>query len=92
MARARRFAAARRTGVLLRIVCDGALAAGDELVAGPAPQHGVTVGNINGIYYGDTQDLGPLYRAAELVGHWRDWADHRTVWHLDDEKKKSIRL
>lgn len=88
----RRFAAARRTGVLLRILQDGVIAAGDVIVVGPPPAHGVSVGMINRIYYGDDRDLGPLYRAEGLAEHWRRWVGHRTVWHLNDEKQKGIVL
>lgn len=87
----RRFAAGRRTGVLLRILRDGVLQAGDTITVGAPPTHGVTVADVNAIYYGDSRDPGPLYRATELAAHWRDWADHRTIWHLDDERKKGIR-
>lgn len=88
----RRFAAARRTGVLLRILEDGVVQAGDLISVGDAPEHGVTVAEVNRIYYGDSRDTSPLYSALQLAGHWRQWAEHRTIWHLDDERKKGIRL
>lgn len=88
----RRFAASRRTGVLLRILSEGTLTAGDPIEVRAAPAHGVTVGTVNRIYYGEDRDVTPLYRATELAAHWREWADHRTVWHLDDERKKGIRV
>lgn len=84
----RRFAAARRTGVLLRIATEGVLRAGDAIDVLDRPAHGVTADAVNRVYYGDDRDLAPLYAAPELAAHWREWADHRTVWHLDEERKR----
>lgn len=87
----RRVAASRRPGVLLRVLEEGVLEAGDlvEIVAEPA--HGVTAAAINRIYYGEDRDLGPIYDTPELAAHWRGWADHRTIWHEDDELRGRLR-
>jgi MOSC domain-containing protein YiiM len=82
----RRAAASRRPGVLLRILCEGVLQAGDAVVVGPPPAHGVTAAAINRIYYGEDPDLGPIYGTPELAAHWRSWADHRKIWHEEDAK------
>ncbi|SDT32452.1 MOSC domain-containing protein YiiM [Friedmanniella luteola] len=80
----RRAAASRRPGVLLRVLQDGVLAAGDAVVLGPVPAHGITAAAINRIYYGEDRDLSPIWDAPELAAHWRTWAGHRTVWHEAD--------
>ncbi|MET1004660.1 MAG: MOSC domain-containing protein [Propionibacteriaceae bacterium] len=87
----RRAAASRRPGVLLRILVEGVLQAGDAVVLGPPPAHGVTAAAINRIYYGEDRDLGPIYSTPELAAHWRTWADHRTVWHEEDERRGRLR-
>ena len=83
----RRFAKARRTGVLLRILQEGVLQAGDAVRVDSRPAHGVTVAAINAVYYGESRDLTPVFAAPELAAHWRGWAEHRTVWHLDEERR-----
>ncbi len=80
----------RRPGVLLRILEEGVLQSGDSIVLGTAPAHGVTAAAINRIYYGEERDLTPIYSTPELAAHWRRWADHRTIWHEDDERKGRI--
>lgn len=80
----RRSAASRRPGVLLRILAEGVLQAGDPVTLDPPPAHGVTAADINRIYYRDAKDLAPIFDTPELAAHWRTWAGHRTVWHEED--------
>ena len=82
----RRAAKSRRPGVLLRILQEGALQAGDTIALDPPPAHGVTAADINRIYYGEVKDVSAIYATPELAAHWRTWADHRTVWHEEDER------
>lgn len=84
----RAFAAARRPGVLLRILEEGELQAGDEIAVTARPAHGVTADQVTRLYYGDNRDLAPIFAAPELAAHWRDWAAHRTIWHLDEERRR----
>lgn len=86
----RRAAASRRPGVLLRILREGVLQAGDDVVLGPEPSHGITAADINRIYYREVDDLSAIYAAPELAAHWRTWAGHRTIWHEDDERRGRI--
>ena len=86
----RAFAAARRPGVMLRVLEQGVLQAGDTIDVLDRPAHGVTVRQIGEIYYGRSRDLEPMRRAVELAAHWRAWVEHRTVWHLEDERTKVI--
>ncbi len=83
----RRAAKSRRPGVLLRILTEGVLQTGDPVIVGPPPTHGVTAAAVNRIYYGEDRDLTPIYETPELAAHWRTWADHRTVWHEEDERQ-----
>ncbi|WP_375430726.1 MOSC domain-containing protein [uncultured Friedmanniella sp.] len=87
----RRAAASRRPGVLLRILTEGVLQAGDPVTISDRPSHGVTAAAINRIYYGEDRFLGPIYDTPELAAHWRTWADHRTVWHEEDERRGRMR-
>lgn len=88
----RQFAAAGKTGVLLRVLQQGHLQAGDSITVVDAPDHGVTIEMINDVYYGRNKDLSPMFEATELAAHWRTWAEHRTVWHLNDESEKGINV
>ena len=84
----RRFAAARRPGVHTRLLQSGLIEAGDTVTVERRPAHGLTVSDVNRIYYGDDPDAAKLLQAPELAGHWRTWVEHRTVWHLDEEAKR----
>lgn len=87
----RRAAKSRRPGVLLRILAEGVLQAGDPVEITARPAHGVTAAAINRIYYGEDRDLRLIYQTPELAAHWRGWADHRTVWHEEDERQGRMR-
>lgn len=84
----RAFARARRPGVLLRVLGEGALEAGDAIEVGAVPAHGVRAADVSAMYYGDAVDVARILVAPELADHWREWAAHRTVWHLDEELKR----
>lgn len=86
----RAFAAARRPGVMLRVLRNGHLQAGDEVVLGHRPSHGVTVADVFGMYLGDRSVTSRVLGAPELAHHWQAWAAHRTVWHVDEERKRAI--
>jgi MOSC domain-containing protein YiiM len=81
----RRAAASPRPGVLLRILQEGSLQAGDPVTLDPPPAHGVTAADINRIYYREVRDAAAIFAAPELAAHWRTWAGHRTIWHEEDE-------
>lgn len=81
----RAFARARRPGVLLRVLREGHLQAGDRIVVDAAPPHRVTAGDVTAMYYGDRVDAAHILAAPELASHWQDWAAHRTIWHLANE-------
>jgi MOSC domain-containing protein YiiM len=87
----RRAAKSRRPGVLLRVLRKGELRTGDLVLLGPAPTHGVTAATINRIYYGEDRDLAPILETPELAAHWRTWAEHRTIWHEEDERRGRLR-
>lgn len=83
----RRFAAARRPGAHLRLLEAGVLEIGDAVTVVQRPGHGVTLADVVAVYFGDSDNLAPLLEVPELSAHWREWAAHRTVWHLDEERK-----
>lgn len=82
----RAFARARRPGVLLRVLREGRLQAGDRIEVGARPNHGVTAGDVTAMYYGEHADATRVLGAPELASHWREWAAHRTIWHLANER------
>jgi MOSC domain-containing protein YiiM len=73
----RRFAKARRPGAYLRIVQEGAVAAGDRVAVVHRPGHDVTVALVNEVYLGDRGRAGELLAAPELADSWRAWAAER---------------
>lgn len=76
--------------MLLRVLSPGVLQSGDEVVLGPPPAHGVTAAAINRVYYGEEHSLGVIFDTPELAAHWRTWAEHRTVWHEEDERRGRV--
>jgi MOSC domain-containing protein YiiM len=75
-----RFAAAGRPGAYLRIVAEGAVAAGNAIEVFSRPDHDVTVGLIERAYHADHALAGRLVEAPELPDGWLDWA-HRVLRH-----------
>ncbi len=71
------FAAAGRPGAYLRIVEEGELGAGDEVVIAHRPDHRLTVGGVAGIYHGDRGRCAELLRAPEIGRDWQDWVAER---------------
>lgn len=77
---------ARRPGVLLRVLREGRLPAGDRIEVGDVPDHGVRATDVSALYYGDG---GRILAAPELAGDWPEWAAHRTVWHDDEDRRRT---
>lgn len=86
----RAFARARRSGVLLRVLREGHLQAGDAIEVDDAPGHGVTAAEVLRMYYGEPVDMFRVLAVPELAGHWRAWAAHRTVWHDDEDRRRTV--
>jgi MOSC domain-containing protein YiiM len=63
----KRFAAARRPGLYLRIVEEGDLGAGDDIEVIDRPGHGVTIGLFTEAYLGDRSRLIELLAADALL-------------------------
>jgi MOSC domain-containing protein YiiM len=85
----RAFSAARRPGVLLRVVERGQVQVGDPVLVEHVPGHGVTASTVFAMYLGDPVDVEDVLAAPGLAAHWQDWRGHRTVWHLDEERKRA---
>jgi MOSC domain-containing protein YiiM len=75
----KRFAAARRPGLYLRIVEEGDLGAGDNVDVVERPGHGVTIGLFAEAYLRDRSRLIELLGADALSATWRAWIVERTA-------------
>ena len=73
----RRFVAAARPGVYLRVVRTGTLRAGDEITVTDRPDHGVAVGEVFAIYHHERDRAARLLEAPGLPGWYHDWARER---------------
>jgi MOSC domain-containing protein YiiM len=71
----RRFAAAGRPGAYLRIVREGAVAAGDEVSVVSRPEHEVTVAFVARAYHVDRSLVPRLLEVPTLSSSWREWAE-----------------
>ena len=85
----RAFTNARRPGVLLRVLERGHVQAHDPVVVEHVPSHGVTAAMVFALYLRDPVDLDAVLAAPGLAAHWQDWAQHKTIWHLDEEQKRA---
>jgi MOSC domain-containing protein YiiM len=74
----KRFAAARRPGLYLRIAEEGELGAGDDIEVLDRPRHAVTIGLFAEAYLGDRGRLVDLLAADALSATWRAWILERS--------------
>ena len=74
----RRFVAAGRPGVYLRVVTPGVVRAGDAVAVRDRPAHGLTVAEVFAIYHHERSRAGRLRDAPALPPGWRDWAADRS--------------
>jgi MOSC domain-containing protein YiiM len=75
----KRFAAASRPGAYLRIIDEGDVGAGDEVVVVSRPDHGVTVRLVFDALMTDPSLIPRALRATELPVDLRDWLGSRAV-------------
>jgi MOSC domain-containing protein YiiM len=73
----RRFSLAGRPGAYLRIVNEGELGTGDEVLIVHRPDHGVTTGDVARIYLRDGDGAEKMLRAPQLPPKWHEWARER---------------
>ena len=74
----RRFTEALRPGAYLRILVEGDVGAGDEIVVVDRPAHEVTVRDVLRIYAFDRHEVGRLLAIPGMSESWRRWAEqHR---------------
>ena len=73
----RRFVAAGRPGVYLRVVTRGTLRVGDPVVVTDRPAHGVTVTEVFGIYHHARDRAARLLDVPGLPAGYHDWARER---------------
>jgi MOSC domain-containing protein YiiM len=69
-----RFAEARRHGVYLRILAEGELRAGDEILVIDRPAHGFGAIEVAHIFYDQHHRARELLDVAELAESWHSWA------------------
>lgn len=69
-----RFAAAGRPGAYLRIITEGVVGAGDDIVVVSRPGHGVTIGTVERAYHADPNLVARLLDAPQLPASWTHWA------------------
>lgn len=77
----RRFTAAVRPGVYLRVVGTGTLAAGDTITVSQRPDHGVTVAEVFRIVHHERERAARLLDVPQLPGGYHDWARKRRAPH-----------
>ncbi|EIV92089.1 MOSC domain-containing protein [Frankia sp. QA3] len=76
----RRFAAAGRPGIYLRVLAEGELGAGDAIEVTPGAPQAVGVAALARAYHGrDAQLAAAVLRAPDLPAFWYDWARDRTA-------------
>jgi MOSC domain-containing protein YiiM len=73
----RRFVAAERPGVYLRVVTTGTLRAGDAVQILDRPDHGVTVSEVFAIYHRNRDRAARLLEATALPPGYHEWARDR---------------
>ncbi|GAA4873115.1 MOSC domain-containing protein [Actinomycetospora straminea] len=73
----RRFAAADRPGVYLRVVRPGTITPGDAVTITDRPVHGVTVAEAFAIFHHDRERAARLLDAPGLPSSWHTWARKR---------------
>ena len=64
----------------------GEVWAGAPVTVLHTPDHGITA-RVFALYVGERQDADRVLSAPELAAHWQQWAGHRTVWHVKDERE-----
>lgn len=75
----RRFVAATRPGVYLRVVTPGTITAGDTVTVSETPGHGLTVADVFAIYHHHRDRAARLLDAPGLPSWYHDWARKRRV-------------
>lgn len=73
----RRFTAAVRPGVYLRVAATGTLAAGDTITVTGRPAHGVTVADVFAIVHHERHRAAELLEVPELPASYHAWARER---------------
>ncbi|GLZ45619.1 hypothetical protein Acsp06_18040 [Actinomycetospora sp. NBRC 106375] len=75
----RRFVAAVRPGVYLRVITPGTLAAGDTITVLDRPEDGVPVAEVFAIFHHDRARAARLLDAPGLPSWYHEWARKRLV-------------
>lgn len=73
----RRFVAANRPGVYLRVLTPGTITAGDAITVTDRPEDGVGVGEVFAVYHHHRDRAARLLDAPGLPSWYHDWARRR---------------
>ncbi len=73
----RRFTEALRPGAYLRILAEGDVATGDEVVVTERPDHDVTVRDVFRIFSRDRDQAERLLAVPQMSEGWQTWAKNR---------------
>ena len=77
-----RFADAGRPGAYLRIIEEGEIGAGDAIVVGESPAHGLTIADLDDAQHGASREqLERIAAIAAVPAGWRDWAERQLHRH-----------
>lgn len=71
----RRFIEAGLPGTYLRIIVEGEVGTGDEVIVASKPDHDLSIGDIFRIFTKDRAEAGRLLSAPQLSPAWKDWAE-----------------
>jgi MOSC domain-containing protein YiiM len=78
----RRFAAAGRPGAYLRVLEEGELGAGDDVLVEDRPDHGLSVADVSAAYHShDVELTARLLDVDDLDDSWKAWARRRVDRH-----------
>ena len=77
----RRFSEALRPGTYLRIVEEGELGAGDEVLLVSKPDHTLTIRDVFRIYVRDRDEAERLLAVPQMSEGWKEWATKRIQKH-----------
>jgi len=75
----RRFLAADRPGAYLRVIEQGSLAVGDDVVVVHRPTHHLTTARVAAIYHRERERANELLAVPELSSGWHVWAERQGV-------------
>lgn len=65
------------------------MAMGDPIKVGESPEHGITAVDVINMYDGEKAKAPEILAVPQLAEHWLEWAAHRKIWHLEEERDRA---